>query len=76
MNPILPRVCYLALTLAQPFLVESATTFMSKDVSSNDPTIGGGIIAGYGCVYIGLAVRTLEQNDNASLNQEDLSCNR
>ncbi|KAH6719181.1 P-loop containing nucleoside triphosphate hydrolase protein [Leptodontidium sp. MPI-SDFR-AT-0119] len=56
LDPILPRLYYLALQFAQPFLVERAIELISNPRGRNFYLNGGGLIAAYGLVYIGIGV--------------------
>lgn len=55
--PIFPRLCYLALTFAQPFLVRRAIDYISKPKTDGSKERGDGLIAAYSLVYYGIAVR-------------------
>lgn len=55
-GPILPRLTYTGFMYAQPFLVERATIYMSESSGPNTYRIGGGLIAAYLVVYVGIAV--------------------
>lgn len=57
-SAILPRLCYTGLLYTQPFLVQRATEFVSAPRDTNTYKIGGGLIAAYAIVYVGIAVRT------------------
>ena len=57
MSPILPRLAYTAFIYAQPFLVQRATEYMSEPSGPNTYKIGGGLIAAYVIVYLGIGVR-------------------
>lgn len=54
---ILPRLGYTGFMYAQPFLVERASTYTSEPSGPNTYRIGGGLIAAYVVVYVGIAVR-------------------
>ncbi|KAF2023756.1 hypothetical protein EK21DRAFT_80114 [Setomelanomma holmii] len=56
LSPILPRACFLGLTLAQPFLVETSTAWVSNTKDSRHSRIGASLIGAYVLVYLGLAV--------------------
>jgi hypothetical protein len=56
-SAILPRLCYTGLLYAQPFLVQRATEFVTAPRDINTNKIGGGLIAAYAIVYVGIAVR-------------------
>ncbi|KAL3426496.1 hypothetical protein PVAG01_00005 [Phlyctema vagabunda] len=56
LDPILARLCYLALQFAQPFLVQRAIELISSPKGRNFYLNGGGLIAAYGLVYIGIGV--------------------
>jgi len=57
MSPILPRLAYTGFMYAQPFLVQRATDYMSEPSGHNTYKVGGGLIAAYVIVYVGVAVR-------------------
>jgi len=57
MSPILPRLAYTGFTYTQPFLVQRATEYMSESSGPNTYKVGGGLIAAYTIVYVGIAVR-------------------
>lgn len=56
LSPIIPRTCFLALTLAQSFLVSTATAWISNPTSSQYFQKRGALIGAYALVYLGLAV--------------------
>ncbi|KAK2926150.1 AAA ATPase domain [Fusarium oxysporum f. sp. vasinfectum] len=51
----IPRLCYLALTFAQPFLVRRAIDYISKPKTDGSKERGDGLIAAYALVYYGIA---------------------
>ncbi|CVL03538.1 related to multidrug resistance protein [Fusarium mangiferae] len=53
--PIFPRLCYLSLTFAQPFLVRRAIDYISKPKTEGSNERGDGLIAAYALVYYGIA---------------------
>ncbi|RYC82063.1 ABC transporter C family member 3 [Fusarium oxysporum f. sp. narcissi] len=53
--PVFPRLCYLALTFAQPFLVRRAIDYISKPKTDGSKERGDGLIAAYALVYYGIA---------------------
>ncbi|KAI1033937.1 hypothetical protein LB503_010963 [Fusarium chuoi] len=53
--PIFPRLCYLSLTFAQPFLVRRAIDYISKPKTESSGERGDGLIAAYALVYYGIA---------------------
>ncbi|KAF4340735.1 multidrug resistance [Fusarium beomiforme] len=53
--PIFPRLCYLALTFSQPFLVRRAIDYISKLKTDSSKERGDGLIAAYALVYYGIA---------------------
>ncbi|RFU31112.1 hypothetical protein B7463_g5220, partial [Scytalidium lignicola] len=55
---IFPRLCVIALALAQPFLIQRALKFVSEPVTPESTNIGYGLIGAYGLVYIGNAIMT------------------
>ncbi|KAH8660626.1 ABC transporter [Xylariales sp. PMI_506] len=54
-SAIFPQLCYTGLLYAQPFLVQRATEFMTAPRGVNTNKIGGGLIAAYAIVYVGIA---------------------
>ncbi|PTB37966.1 hypothetical protein M441DRAFT_60292 [Trichoderma asperellum CBS 433.97] len=56
LDPIFPRLGYLALQFTQPFLVERAIDLISDTRGRNFYLNGGGLIAAYGIVYIGIGI--------------------
>ena len=56
LDPVFPRLCFLALTFTQPFLVDRASTYISEDLGANTYKVGGGLIAAYLLVYVGIGV--------------------
>jgi hypothetical protein len=56
MSAVVPRLAYTGFTYAQPFLVQRATEYMSEPSGPNTYNIGGGLIAAYVIVYVGIAV--------------------
>jgi ATP-binding cassette, subfamily C (CFTR/MRP), member 1 len=57
MSPIPPRLAYTGFIFTQPFLVQRATEYMSESSGPNTYKVGGGLIAAYMIVYVGIAVR-------------------
>lgn len=57
LGAIPPRLCLMSFTYAQPFLVQRATEYMSEPFGSNTYKAGGGLVAAYFIVYVGIAVR-------------------
>ncbi|KAM3068089.1 hypothetical protein ACMFMF_009454 [Clarireedia jacksonii] len=55
---VIPRLCVVALSVSQPFLVQEAINFVTKPNSQQNTDIGYGLIGGYGLIYIGIAVMT------------------
>ncbi|KAF2158355.1 hypothetical protein M409DRAFT_38304 [Zasmidium cellare ATCC 36951] len=56
LRPVIPRLCYTALTLAQPYLVQTSTEWVENQNSFDHSQKGGALIGAYALVYIGLAV--------------------
>ncbi|KAJ5195611.1 uncharacterized protein N7498_009049 [Penicillium cinerascens] len=54
LSPILPRACFLGLTLAQAFLVETATASVSNPKAAQQSQ--NALVGAYVLVYLGLAV--------------------
>lgn len=53
------KLCLLAFTLGQPFLIQRSVEWFSEPKSEASNNIGYGLIGAYGLVYIGIAVRSL-----------------
>lgn len=56
LGTVLPRICVVALKLAQPFLIRDAINFIDNTSMKSSNTTGYGLIAAYGLVYLGIAV--------------------
>lgn len=56
MEGVLPRLAFLGLSFAQPFLVERVLGFMTEPEHINSTNYARGLVAAYALVYIGLAV--------------------
>ncbi|KAF2259644.1 hypothetical protein CC78DRAFT_474996 [Lojkania enalia] len=56
LSPMIPRACFLGLTLAQPFLVRTATAWVSNPTGSQHSQMRASLISAYVLVYLGLAV--------------------
>lgn len=56
MEAVLPRLAFLGLSFAQPFLVERVLGFMTEPEHVNSTNYARGLVAAYALVYIGLAV--------------------
>jgi ATP-binding cassette subfamily C (CFTR/MRP) protein 1 len=56
LTAIFPRICFLAFTLAQPFLLTKAVQFAEGPTTSKTMNSGYGLIGAYALVYIGMAV--------------------
>ncbi|KAH8196670.1 hypothetical protein TruAng_009167 [Truncatella angustata] len=54
LSGIPPRICYTGFLFAQPFLVQRATDWLSTSLDANTYKVGGGLIAAYLIVYVGL----------------------
>lgn len=53
--PILPRICQIGFTFAQPLMLSRVVEYVAhKDIES--PNIGYGLIGAYAIVYTGIAV--------------------
>ncbi|KAE8153728.1 P-loop containing nucleoside triphosphate hydrolase protein [Aspergillus avenaceus] len=61
--PVLPRACYLGLTLAQAFLVERATALVSNSEATQRAK--NAVVGAYVLVYLGLAVTYSLYRQNA-----------
>ncbi|KAM3077467.1 hypothetical protein ACMFMG_006808 [Clarireedia jacksonii] len=55
---ILPRLFAVALIISQPFLVQHAINYVSNPDTQRNMSIGYGLVAAYGLVYISVAVVT------------------
>jgi hypothetical protein len=53
---IIPRLCLIGFTFAQPFLIERATEYMRSPIDQDTYKVGGALIAAYFLVYVGLGV--------------------
>lgn len=56
LGTIIPRICVVALKLAQPFLIQDAIKFITNTTVASSNTTGYGLVAAYGLVYLGIAV--------------------
>ncbi|KAI0124124.1 P-loop containing nucleoside triphosphate hydrolase protein [Xylariales sp. AK1849] len=56
LSGIPPRLCYMGFLFAQPFLVQRATDWLSAPLDANTYKAGGGLIAAYLIVYVGLGI--------------------
>ncbi|KAJ5654813.1 hypothetical protein N7490_001816 [Penicillium lividum] len=63
LGPVIPRACYLGLTLAQAFLVERATALVSNSEATQQSK--NAIVGAYVLVYLGLAVTYSLYRQNA-----------
>jgi ATP-binding cassette subfamily C (CFTR/MRP) protein 1 len=52
---MVPKFCYVALSLSQTYLIQSAVDYV-QDADSTDSNPGYGLIGAFALVYIGLAV--------------------
>jgi ATP-binding cassette subfamily C (CFTR/MRP) protein 1 len=57
--PVLPRILLIALTYCQPLLIKRVLSLQMEPVTESSRNIGYGLIAAYGLVYAGIAVRNL-----------------
>ncbi|KAF3760028.1 P-loop containing nucleoside triphosphate hydrolase protein [Cryphonectria parasitica EP155] len=55
---VLPRLCVLALAIAQPFIINEAVTFISLPDTSATQNMGYGLIGAVALVFIGSALAT------------------
>jgi len=53
---MLPRLCLVALNVAQPFLINEAVLFIEAPDTAESNNIGYGLIGAFSCVYVGTAV--------------------
>lgn len=51
-----PKLCYISLSLCQPFLIQKAVTFVQAAGSSGSNDTGYGLIGAFSLVFTGLAV--------------------
>lgn len=70
--PVLPRLCLMGFTFAQPLLVDSALKYLGDDNSHSD-AVGYGLLLAYGLVYLGIAVSAFVISDSSNLNLVQLS---
>lgn len=54
---VFPRLCFLGLSFAQPFLINRAILFASSPDTPENRNVGYGLVGAYILVYVGLAVR-------------------
>lgn len=59
--PMIPRLFLVGFSLAQPFLIEEAVTFVESSEDA-EISVGYGLIGAYGLTYIGIAVSLSSQN--------------
>lgn len=57
--PVIPLLCIIALTVAQPLLMQTFLNFLSEpdDGTQEQKNRGWGLVAAYGIVYMSVAVR-------------------
>lgn len=58
LSGVIPRLCQIGFTFAQPFLVQRVLQFMSEADESFSYDAGNGLVGAYALVYIGIAVNT------------------
>lgn len=61
---IFPRLCMIGFTFAQPFLISATLSLLSQPSDRQSTNAGYGLIGGTALVYLGLAVSTLNYNQN------------
>ncbi|KAF3026419.1 hypothetical protein E8E14_010909 [Neopestalotiopsis sp. 37M] len=61
---IFPRLCMIGFTFAQPFLISATLSLLSEPSDQQSTNAGYGIIGATALVYLGLAVSTLNYNQN------------
>ncbi|ETS74387.1 hypothetical protein PFICI_14253 [Pestalotiopsis fici W106-1] len=61
---VFPRLCMIGFTFAQPFLISTALGLLSQPSDQQSTNNGYGIIGATALVYLGLAVSTLNYNQN------------
>jgi ATP-binding cassette subfamily C (CFTR/MRP) protein 1 len=57
---MVPRFCLVALSVSQPFLINSAVNFLQTPEDKESNSVGYGLIGGFSFVYIGTAVSPRE----------------
>lgn len=57
LSAIPSRLAYTGFIFAQPFLITRATEWLAEPLNNNTYKVGGGLIAAYVIVYVGLGVR-------------------
>jgi hypothetical protein len=57
LSAVPPRLAYTGFLFAQPFLIGKATNWLAAPLGDNTYKIGGGLIAAYVIIYVGLGVR-------------------
>ncbi|KAI9826794.1 MAG: hypothetical protein M1819_007265 [Sarea resinae] len=62
---VLPRMCQIGFTFAQPFLTGATVRLIGSPVDSNSKNKGYGLIAAYAIVYIGIAITTAQAQHKA-----------
>lgn len=55
--PIIPRIVLIVFTFCQPLLLNRFISYLAEPEGPESANIGYGLIAAYGIVYLGLAVR-------------------
>lgn len=61
---IFPRLCMIGFTFAQPFLISATLSLLSQPSDQKSTNAGYGLIGATALVYLGLAVSTLNYNQN------------
>ena len=56
LSAILPRLALSAFNICQPFLVQSAVSYVSTQTEKNDQDYGKALIGAFALVYVGIAV--------------------
>ena len=54
--PIIPRIVLIGFTFCQPLLLNRFISYLAEPEGPESASIGYGLIAAYGIVYLGLAV--------------------
>ncbi|RFU25769.1 hypothetical protein B7463_g10568, partial [Scytalidium lignicola] len=56
LSPVPPRLCYSGFLFAQPFLINRATTYLTRPSNALEDDVGYGLIGAAACTYVGIAV--------------------
>lgn len=64
LSTVIPRICVVALKLAQPFLIKESINYINAPAVLGSQNTGYGLIAAYGLVYICIAVKRPQSFDS------------